>query len=318
MGNRRSGWGWRVGLAPAAWMTVALLASACGSSSSSSAPAASSSAPASSSSAAAAGPFGAAKDAAIAAEVPQSIASAGSVNVASDATYPPMESVAPGTTTIVGMDPDLGSAIGAVLGIKFNFQNVTFDKILLGLKAGQYDLGMSSFTDSKAREATVDFVDYFKAGTSFVVRSDSGLNLTSLDQICGMTVAVESGTTEQSDASGQSKKCTAAGKKAVTVLAYPTQTQANLALSAGRAQVMMADTPVAAYQVKLSNGKFKLQGAYGVAPYGIAIPKNSGMAKPIMDAINKLIATGVYQKILAKGGLQEGAVTTATINQAVS
>ena len=312
MGNRRSGWGWRVRLAPAVLIAVALLASACGSSSSTTAPSASAS------SAAAAGPFGAAKDAAIAAEVPQSIASAGSVSVASDATYPPMESIAPGTTTIIGMDPDLGSAIGAVLGIKFNFQNVTFNKILLGLKAGQYDLGMSSFTDTKERQQTVDFVDYFKAGTSFVVRSDSSLNLTSLDQICGMTVAVESGTTEQSDASGQSKKCTAAGKKAVTVLAYPTQTQANLTLTAGRAQVMMADTPVAAYQVKLSNGKFKLEGAYGVAPYGIAIPKNIGMAKPIMDAINKLIAAGVYQRIMAKWGLQEGAVTTATINQAVS
>ena len=312
MGNRRSGWGWRVRLAPAVLIAVALLASACGSSSSTTAPSASAS------SAAAAGPFGAAKDAAIAAEVPQSIASAGSVSVASDATYPPMESIAPGTTTIIGMDPDLGSAIGAVLGIKFNFQNVTFNKILLGLKAGQYDLGMSSFTDTKERQQTVDFVDYFKAGTSFVVRSDSSLNLTSLDQICGMTVAVESGTTEQSDASGQSKKCTSAGKKAVIVLAYPTQTQANLTLTAGRAQVMMADTPVAAYQVKLSNGKFKLEGAYGVAPYGIAIPKNNGMAKPIMDAINKLIAAGVYQRIMAKWGLQEGAVTTATINQAVS
>ena len=311
MGNRRSGWGWRVRLAPAALIAVALLASACGSSSSTTAPSASSS------SAAAAGPFGATKDAALAAEVPKSIASAGSVTVASDATYPPMESIAPGTTTIIGMDPDLGHAIGAVLGIKFNFQNVTFNKILLGLKSGQYDLGMSSFTDEKSREQIVDFVDYFKAGTSFVVSSGSPLNLTSLDQICGMTVAVESGTTEQSDASGQSKKCTAAGKMAVTVLAYPTQTQANLTLTAGRAQVMMADTPVAAYQVKLSNGKFKLEGAYGVAPYGIAIPKNSGMAKPIMDAVNKLIAAGVYQKIMAKWGLQSGAITTATINQAV-
>jgi polar amino acid transport system substrate-binding protein len=311
MGENRSGWVKRAGFAPVALTAAALLVSACGSGTSTST---STTTP---SSAAAAGAFGATKDAALAAEVPKSLASAGSVTVASDATYPPMESITPGTTTIIGMDPDLGHAIGTVLGLKFDFQNVTFNKILLGLKSGQYDLGMSSFTDEKSREQTADFVDYFKAGTSFVVRSDSGLNLTSLDQICGMTVAVESGTTEQSDAAGQSKKCTGAGKKAVTVLAYPTQTQANLTLSAGRAQVMMADTPVAAYQVKLSNGKFKLEGAYGVAPYGIAVPKNSGMAKPIQDAINKLIATGVYQKIMTKWGLQSGAITQATINQAV-
>lgn len=263
------------------------------------------------------GPFGATKDAAIAAEVPAAIRSTGSIVVASDATYPPMESITPGTTTIVGMDPDLGAALGTVLGIKFVFKNVTFNQILLGLKSGQYGLGMSAFTDERSREKTVDFVDYFKAGTSFVVPSDSSLNLSSLDQLCGLTVAVESGTTEQSDAQKANKNCTAAGKKAVTVRAYPSQTQANLALSSGTADVMMADTPVAAYQVKLSNGKFKLEGEYGVAPYGIAIPKNSGMVKPIQDALNKLISDGVYQKIVAKWGLQSGAVTSATVNGAV-
>ena len=240
------------------------------------------------------------------------------MSVASDATYPPMESITPGTTNIVGADVDLGHAIGTELGIPFNFQNVTFDKILLGLSAGQYDLGMSAFTDSKEREKTVDFVDYMKAGTSFVTPASGTVSLSSLDQICGLTVAVESGTTEQSDAQGQSKKCTSAGNKAVTVLAFPTQSQANLALSAGRAQAMMADTPVAGYQVQLSNGKFKLGGAYGVAPYGIAIPKNSGMVQPIQGALQKLIASGVYAKILQKWGLTTGAVSTATVNGAIS
>jgi len=262
--------------------------------------------------------YGATCDATLAAEVPSSLRSAGTVSVASDATYPPMESITPGTTTIVGADPDLGAALGTVLGIPFQFQNVTFDKILLGLSSGQYDLGMSAFTDEKSREQTVDFVDYMKAGTSFVTPVSSTLSLTTLDQICGLTVSVESGTTEQSDAQGQSKKCTSAGKKAVTVLAFPTQSQANLALSAGRAEAMMADTPVAAYQVQLSNGKFKLGGAYGVAPYGIAIPKNSGMVKPIQDAMNKLIQTGVYAKILQKWGLQTGGISSATVNGAIS
>ena len=261
--------------------------------------------------------YGATCDPALAAEVPAALRSNGTITVASDATYPPMESITPGTTTIVGADPDLGAALATTLGIPFQFQNVTFGKILLGLKAGQYDLGMSSFTDEKSREQTVDFVDYMKAGTSFVLPASSSLNPTSLDQICGLTVAVESGTTEQSDAQSASKKCTSSGKKAVTILAYPAQTQANLALSAGRAQVMMADTPVAALQVTSSGGKFKLGGAYGVAPYGIAIPKNSGMVKPLQDAMNKLIQTGVYAKILQKWGLQTGAIPSATVNGAI-
>ena len=41
---------------------------------------------------------------------------------------------------------------------------MTFDSIIPKLTAGNYDLGMSSFTDTKVREKTVDFVTYFIAG----------------------------------------------------------------------------------------------------------------------------------------------------------
>ncbi len=78
--------------------------------------------------------------------------------------------------------------------------------------------------------------------------------------LCGKTVAVEKGTVEQEESEAQSKKCTKEGKKAVTVLIFPGQNAVNLAISSGRAEVGMADSPVAAYQVKQSNGAFKLIG----------------------------------------------------------
>jgi polar amino acid transport system substrate-binding protein len=81
----------------------------------------------------------------------------------------------------------------------------------------------------------------------------------------------------------------------------------------------MADSPPAAYQVKLSKGVFKLSGPpYGVAPYGIAIPKNNGMAKPILDAQKQLMANGTYMKILENWGVQGGAISTPAINGATS
>jgi len=83
--------------------------------------------------------------------------------------------------------------------------------------------------------------------------------------------------------------------------------------------VAMADSPVAAYQVKQSNGTFKLSGReYGTAPYGIAIPKNNGMAKPIQAAVEHLMADGTYMKILDKWGIQAGAIPTPKINGATS
>lgn len=295
----------------AAVLAVALVASACSKGTTPSGTTGSNPSPST-------GLFGAAYDPAIANEVPASVRSKGTLTVATDPTYPPMESVQPGTNTIVGADPDLGAAIATVLGLKLSWQNVTFGKILLGLKSGQYDLSLSSFTDEKSREKTVDFVDYLQIGTSFVVPSDSSQNLTSLSQICGLTVTLESGTTQQSDAEKQSRKCVAAGQQPVTVLAFPKQTQANLALAAGRAEAMMLDTPPAIYQVQHTNGKFKLGGQYGIAPYGIAIPKNSGLVKPIQDALNKLIADGIYAKILAKWDLpSSAAIKQATVNGAI-
>ena len=143
------------------------------------------------------------------------------------------------------------------MGLKANVVNATFDTIIPGLAAGKYDMGASSFTDTKAREKVVNFVDYFQAGTSFFTKSSGGASITSLADLCGKTVSVESGTTEETDAKAQSAKCKSAGKPGVNVLVFPTQTAANLALSSGRAQVSMADSPVAAYQVKQSQRRLQ-------------------------------------------------------------
>jgi polar amino acid transport system substrate-binding protein len=215
------------------------------------------------------------------------------------------------------MNPDLAKAIAAKLGTKADVKNATFDAIIPGLASGKYDLGMSSFTDTKEREKTVDFVTYFSAGTAFMTLS-SGPAVASLDDLCGKKVAVEKGTTQATDSIAQSKKCTAAGKPAVALSQFPDQNGANLALTSGRAQVGMADSPVAAYIVKKSAGKLKLGPSYGTAPYGIAIPKNSGLAQPVLKAVQAIMADGTYDRILKKWGLQAGAIKNPQINGATS
>jgi polar amino acid transport system substrate-binding protein len=123
---------------------------------------------------------------------------------------------------------------------------------------------------------------------------------------------VEKGTVQLDDATAQAKKC---GDKKLTVLPYPDQSGANQALAAGRADVSMADSPVADYQVKLSNGQLKLAGTpYGTAPYGIAVPKSLGdFPKALQTALKGLIADGTYQKILDKWGLEKSAAVTEPV-----
>ena len=303
---------------------VALLSAAvivgCGSSNSSSSTTTSSSAaaPSSTSSTPAASSGG---NSAVAALVPAAIKSKGTLTVAADATYAPNEFIAPDGHTVIGMDADLMKAIATAMGLKIKIVNATFDSIIPGLASGKYDVGASSFTDTKEREKTVDFVDYLTAGESFYTKASGGTDISTIADLCGHTVAVERGTTEQADANTQSKKCKAAGKPAVTVLPFADQNGANLALVSGRAQLGFADSPPAEYQVKKSNGQFKLVGqSYANAPYGLAVPKNGGLAKPIQAAILALMKDGQYKAILTHWGVQAGAIPASQmkINGAIS
>lgn len=255
-----------------------------------------------------------------AALVPAAVKSKGTFVIASDASYPPMEFFKPGTKSpIIGMDADLGAALGKILGLNVQMKNVTFDAIIPGLQDGKYEMGLSSFTDTKKREAVVDFVTYYNAGESFYIKSSNTKTYDGLDSLCGAKVAVENGTTEQSDAQAQSKKCTAAGKPAVTVLQFSDQSGANLAVANGRADVGFADSPPVDYIVQSSNGQFKNTGkAFGLAPYGVALPKGNGMAAAVQAALKQMIADGSYATMLKKWNLSEGAITAPVINGATS
>lgn len=255
----------------------------------------------------------------IAAEVPAKIKSKGTLTVAVDATYPPNEFIASNGKTITGWDVELGHDLGKVMGLNWKFVKASFDTIIPGLQSGKYDVGMSSFTDTKERQKVVDFVTYFSAGTSFYVKAQGGPTINSLADLCGHSVGVERGTTQASDSTAQNTKCKNAGKPGVGVHVYPDQNAANLAISSGRQQVGMADSPVAAYIVKKSNGQFKLTGKpYNTAPYGIAIPKGNGMTKPTLDALKNLMSNGTYMSLLKKWGVQEGAIDNPTTNGAIS
>jgi polar amino acid transport system substrate-binding protein len=265
-------------------------------------------------------------DAAAGAKVPASFRSKGTLTIASDASYAPNEFTAEGSGDIVGMDVDLGTAIGQVLGLKTKFVNASFDGILAGIQAGRYDLGMSSFTDTKEREQTVDFVNYFTAGTSTMVTKCDPKNINATIDLCGKNVGAEQGTTQldqltKADVDGSVvKQCQAAGKPAPVGKGFPKQTDVNSALQAGRIDAYLADSPVVDYALAQTGGVFKkVGGDLDTAPYGIAIPKSGGTLKDaVQAAVQKLMDDGTYKQILAHWGVSAGAIPTAGLDGAQS
>ena len=253
-------------------------------------------------------------DPAVAKLVPAAIKSKGTLTVAADASYAPNEFFASDGHTVIGMDADLSAALAAAMGLKAKVVNETFDGIIPGLAAGKYDIGASSFTDTKAREKMVDFVDYFSAGESFFTKASGGASITGLSDICGKTVAVEKGTVEETDAQTQSKKCKSSGKGAVTVLSFPDQNGANLALNSGRPSSASPTRRSPPMRSRSQTAQFKLVGAaFATAPYGLAIPKKSGLAPAVLAALKALMQNGSYTKILTKWGVQSGAISGAAV-----
>jgi polar amino acid transport system substrate-binding protein len=257
-------------------------------------------------------------NAAIAAQVPAAVKSKGTLNVGTEAQYAPNEFVAPDGHTIIGMDPELVKSLAAVMGLKANMINSTFEAIIPGLAAGRYDVGASSFTDTKEREKTVDFVTYLSVGQAFLTKANGGPQINTLAELCGHTVSVEKGTVELEEAEKQNKKCKTEGKSAIKLLVFPGQNDANLALASGRSEVDYADSPIIAYQVRKLGVAVRSSPTFGAAPYGLALPKGNGMAKPVLEALKVLMADGTYASILKKWELQDAAINNPVINGAQS
>jgi len=254
----------------------------------------------------------------IAAEVPAAIKAKGTLTVAADATYAPNEFIAPDGKTVIGMDPDLVKALATVMGLKVKVVNATFATIIPGMLAHRFDMGASSFTDTAEREKQVDFVTYLSVGEAFLTKANGGPTVNTPLQLCGLTVSVEAGTTEKDDATAQNARCIADGKKPIKLLVFPDQNGANLALSSGRAQVDFADSPIIAYQVRKLGVNVRSSPTFKTAPYGIALPKGSGMARPVLAALKEVMANGTYATILKKWELDRAAISNPVINGAKS
>lgn len=253
---------------------------------------------------------------AIAALVPDKIKSSGKLIVGVNVPYAPNE-FKDSSGKIVGFDVDLMDAVATVLGLTPQYTEAAFDKIIPAIQAGTYNVGMSSFTDNKEREKTVDFVTYFSAGIQWAAPAGKTVDP---NNACGLKVAVQSTTTEDTDEiPAKSKACTSAGKPAINKLKFDRQDDATNALVLGKVDAMSADSPVTAYAVKQSGGKIQLAGQiFDSAPYGWPVAKGSPLGQALQKAAQSLIDSGAYLAITKKWGVDAGDIKTAQINGAQS
>ena len=257
------------------------------------------------------------KDDEIAALLPDSVAGDGTLTVGTDTSYAPAEFLAEDGKTPVGFDVDLSKAIAAVFGLKEETISSTFDSIIPSV-GSKYDLGISSFTVTKERMQAVDFVTYFKAGSTYVVQKGNP-NKVDSSNLCGVKVAVQTGTTQEEEVNKANEQCKADGKKDITIQSSKQQTDATTAVVTGKADVFFADSPVVGYAIAQTDGQLEQLGkGFDEVPNAIAIKKgDSQTTEAVQKAMQKLMDDGTYTKILQHWGVESGALDKAEINPAV-
>jgi len=205
-----------------------------------------------------------------------SCAGGGKIRVATDATWPPFESVNEQTKEIEGFDIDLLKAIAEKEKLDIQFVNVAFDPLLAGVAQGQYDIAISSITITEDRKKDMLFSDpYFAAGQIVTVRKDN-TDITGKDKLGGKKVGAQIGTTGAIEV----EKISGATLKTYDDIGLAFQDLMN-----GQIDAVVADNPVAAGYVLKNSAKLKFAGGVFTDEfYGIAISKKKADLVPKINA----------------------------------
>jgi polar amino acid transport system substrate-binding protein len=237
--------------------------------------------------------------------------------ICSDMPYPPMEFFDDaGTPT--GVDIDIGTEIAARLGLEAVIVNSVFDTILAAVNGGKCDIIISSMNITRERLEQVDLITYFQAGQAFVVAVGNPENVHTQEDLCGMSIAAQTGTVEvdylqgtgEYEGEGLSAACEAAGLEAIDIQTYQKDSDALLALQSGQVSAYFADSPVAGFYVAQHPDSFELSGlVLNPAKQGIAVPKEKPELKQqVQRVLGTMVRDGSYIEILEKYGVADGNV----------
>jgi len=237
---------------------------------------------------------------------PPNIKSAAKIVYCSDITYPPEEYYKKGTTTAIGSDIDIGTAIAKRMGVKAEFDNTGFDGIIAALLSNKCDAVISGMNDTPARAKQVLFVDYLSVGQSLMVKKGNPEHISTMSSLAGKSVSVEVGTTNKDYLDAASKKLA----KKIDVVSFPKDTDAANALKTGKVDAYFGDSPVVAYYIQQDASSFAFGGSpINPIPVGIAINKKNAVLKTaVQKAVKAMYADGSMKKLLAKWQMSDFAL----------
>lgn len=233
---------------------------------------------------------------------PAGLITAGTLTVGSDTTYPPQEFIDTASGSPTGFDVDLITAMAQKLGLQAKVVTANFNTIIDDLSAKRYDVVISALTINDERLQKASFVPYFQAGESLIVPKGNPKGIQCVPNLCGLKVAVQSGTVELDDLNTGNKACTDAGKPAIELTVLKDQTAVIQELANRRVDATYQDSPVSDYYLKQNPGQFEIAGTVvNAAAEGIAVRKDdTAMLTAMQAAFSALKSDGTYDNLFNK------------------
>ncbi|SCX40334.1 polar amino acid transport system substrate-binding protein [Klenkia marina] len=220
-----------------------------------------------------------------------------------------------GADGFTGLGPDLQTAMEQVLGVDIEFQPTDgLNSVLLSLQSGRADFFVGGVRATPERQQDFDLVAWLTVGPSYLIEADRADEITSPDDLCGLTVSYEEGSSMQSFVEALAEEC---GDDTLTPLPL-TADGSRLAVDSGRADAYAANESDARYIQLQREGRYEVvvedTGTSDLTA-GMAL-KGTGLGEAMEAAFRALIDQGVYQDLMDRWNLGDNAVDEPVLNPA--
>jgi polar amino acid transport system substrate-binding protein len=255
---------------------------------------------------------------AFAQSVPARIKDAGKIVIATNPNYAPITFKDPATNTLMGFDIDLGTAIANELGVKIEWQEIAFAQMLPSLQTGRVDTVLAGMSDLPTRRDVADFVDYMTSGPQFYTITTLAGAIKTPEDLCGKSVGASRSTNWPAQMTEWSQaNCVAKGRPAMNVVGTEGSVDARTQLKTERLQgAVQGNETLPYFQALEPNTYVPLGTAFTQSLVGMPFAKSeTALRDAVKAAIERLQASGEYDKMLAKYGLQANKLTPISINK---
>ena len=216
------------------------------------------------------------------------------LDIGSDTTYPPHESIDPNTGEVVGFDVDVVAEICKKINCKPNWVTTAWDGIFAALADGQFDMVVSGVTITDERDKIVDFSDpYIIVQQGVLMRvEDEGATIDAFKS-GDLRLASQNGTTNA-----------ALGEELVgrdNLQLFDSFNNAVIAVQNGDVDGVIIDsTSAAAYEQEFA-GELTV-GITGLSsdPLGLVFQEGDGIQDAFNEGLAMIKDDGTLQKLVVK------------------